>query len=125
MPDCQGRYEWGWKPAGSALELALDKTVFPAAVGLQSQTAVGPQLSLGAKAMGCLDQRDQQSAANRANRRNLAQQIHGLVFPALGQQITPHLLTQNIQRVELLVVKFGATAHAGFHDLAESLRPMA
>src|SRR5437016_6303318 len=90
-----------------------------------SQTPVGPELPLGAKAVGCLDQRNQQSPANRANRKNLAEQIHGLVFPALGQQITPHFLTQNIQRVELLVVKFGATAHAGFHDLAESLRPMA
>jgi hypothetical protein len=51
-----------------------------------------------------LDQRDQQSRANRADRRNLPQQIHGTVFPALRQKVASHLLTQSLQRVELLAV---------------------
>jgi hypothetical protein len=43
------------------------------------------------------------------------------VLSALGQQIAPHLLAQNIQRVELLVVELGSAAHAGFGDLAEAI----
>src|SRR4029077_1280853 len=107
------------------LELTLDKTVFPAAVGLQSQTAVGPELPLGAKAMGRLNQSDQQSRPNGSDRRNLAQPLHRAVLSALGQEITPHFLTQDIQRVELLVVELGTTAHAGLCDLAEPFRTIA
>jgi hypothetical protein len=53
-----------------SFELPLDKTVFPAAVGFQSQTAVGPPF--GAKTMGRLNQSDQESCPNGSNQRNLA-----------------------------------------------------
>src|SRR2546427_5741644 len=114
----------GQEPFG-ALELALDKTVFPAAVGLQSQTAIGPELPLGAKAMRRLDQSDQQSRPDRTNRWNLTQPLHRGVLAALGQEIKPHPLAQNSQGIELLVVEFGATAHAGFGDFAEPFRSVA
>jgi len=94
-----------------ALELTLDKTVLPAAVGLQSQAAVGPQLPFGAKAMGRLNQSDQQSRPNRSDRRNLAQPLHRAVLATLGQQILPYLLAQNNQRIELPVVELGSAAH--------------
>jgi hypothetical protein len=42
-------------------------------VGSQSQSAVGSQLSLGTEAIGCLHQRNQQSGADGADRRNLPQ----------------------------------------------------
>ncbi len=46
-----------------SFELAANETVFTAAVGLQRQTNVGPELALGTKAMGRLDQSHQQSGA--------------------------------------------------------------
>src|SRR2546427_11054558 len=103
----------GQEPFG-ALELALDKTGFPAAVGLQSQTAVGPELPLGAQEMWRLDQSDQQSRPDRTNRWNLTQPLHRGVLAALGQQLTPHLLAQNSQGIERLAVELGQTSHAGF-----------
>src|SRR5437879_11791934 len=104
----------GVEPANSqepfgALELALGKTVFPAAVGLQSQTAVGPQLPLGAKAMWRLDQSDQQSRPDRTNRWNLTKPIHRGVRAAIGKQLTPQLIAKNRQAIDLMVVDMGHT----------------
>ena len=48
-------------------------TVLRAVVRLNRETAVGPQLSLGAETMRGLDQRDEQRGSDRADRRNLAQ----------------------------------------------------
>jgi hypothetical protein len=39
------------------------------------KTAVGPKLTLGAEAMGCLQYGYQQGGANRTDRRNLAKQF--------------------------------------------------
>src|SRR6476646_370057 len=64
-----------------AFQLAANDAVFPTIVGSQSQSAVGPQLPLGTEAMGRLHQSDQQSGADRADRRNLPQQSHGRMFP--------------------------------------------
>ena len=66
-------------------ELTTHEPVFPTGVSRQRQAAVGPQLPLGAKAMGCLHQRDQQSRSNGSNRGNLPQQFHHAVFLALCQ----------------------------------------
>ena len=63
-----------------AFELSLHEAVFAAAGGLQSQTAVGPELPLGAKAMRRLNQSNQQSRPDRTDRRNLAQQFIALCF---------------------------------------------
>src|SRR5688572_11214771 len=48
-----------------ALQPGSHKVVLSAAVRLQSQTAVGPKLSLGAKTMRRLDQSDQQGPTSR------------------------------------------------------------
>jgi len=56
-----------------AFELATDETIFSAGVRPQRQSAVGPQLPLGAEAIRRLYQSDQQSGADGANRRNLPQ----------------------------------------------------
>ena len=54
-----------------APQLALEVAVFPASAGFQCQSAVGPQLSLGAETMRRLDQRYHQRRANGPERRNL------------------------------------------------------
>jgi hypothetical protein len=45
--------------------------VFAAVVSLESESAVGSQLPLGAKTMRCLEQRNQQRGTNRTQIRNL------------------------------------------------------
>src|SRR5437879_13877293 len=72
-----------------------------------------------------LDQSDQQSRPDRTNRWNLTQPFHRGVLAALGQEIKPHLLAQNSHGIALLVVEFGATAHAGFREFAQPFRPVA
>src|ERR1700693_5215039 len=56
-----------------AFQLASDKAIFPTGVSPQRQSTVGPQLPLGAEAIGRLYQSDQQSGADGANRGNLPQ----------------------------------------------------
>src|ERR1022692_2565442 len=55
------------------LQLSSHVMVLRAVVRLNRETAVGPQLPLGAKTMRGLDQRDEQCGSDRADRRNLAQ----------------------------------------------------
>src|SRR6266699_2582334 len=55
------------------LQLSSHVTVLRAVARLNRETAVGPQLSLGAETMRGLDQRDEQRGSDRADRRNLAQ----------------------------------------------------
>src|SRR5882724_7674741 len=59
-----------WFPG--RLQLSLDRAVLRAVVGLQRKPAVGPQLALGAEAVGRLQQRHQVSRPKRTNTRNLA-----------------------------------------------------
>src|ERR1700690_4644712 len=106
-------------------ELSLQNAVFAADGSLQSQTAVGPELPLGAEAMRGLNESDQQSCSDRTNRRNLAQQIRRVVLLALPQQIASDLLTKSLQCVELLIVELCPAAHAGFGDLGQPFVPMA
>ena len=47
------------------------------------------------------------------------------MFSALGQQLSPHLLVQKQQRVELLVIHLGPAAHAGLDDFLEPCSAMA
>ncbi len=55
------------------LQLSLDRAVLRAVVSLQRKPAVGPQLALGAEAVGRLDQSNQECCADWTDRRNLAQ----------------------------------------------------
>jgi hypothetical protein len=72
-----------------------------------------------------LAERVQQRCANGADRGNLAQQLGGVMLPALDQQLASHLLVQEQQGVELLVVKLRPAAHAGFGDFRQPLCPAA
>ena len=54
-----------------ASQLALDIAVFPAGASFQGQSAVGPQLSLGAETMRRLDQSHHEGRTNGPERRNL------------------------------------------------------
>src|SRR6516164_5899026 len=96
------------------LQLSTHVPVLRTVAGVDRQSAVRPQLPLGAEAMWGLDQRDQQSGAHRTDRRNLPQQFRGPMFPALSQQIPPHGLTQRSQSIELLVEELGPPAHPSF-----------
>ena len=55
-----------------ALQFAAHGAVLAAIVSLHGETAVGPELPLGAETMRCLQQRHQQGRANRTDGRNLA-----------------------------------------------------
>ena len=55
------------------LQLSAHVTVLRTVARIDRQSAVCPQLSLAAKPMRGLDQRDQQSGSDGADRRNLAQ----------------------------------------------------
>jgi len=54
--------------------------------------------------------------------RNVARQFPRLVLPALGLEIFPHLLAQEPQDIELLVVVVGASPDVGFADLTKPFR---
>src|SRR5882762_9665294 len=85
------------------LQLASHVAVLRAVACLDRQTTVCPKLPLRAEPMRSLDQRNQQSGPNRANVRNLPQQLRRSMFPALGQQVPSHDLAQSSHRIELLV----------------------
>ena len=67
-----------------SLQLSFNRTVIGTAVRFDGKTTVFPERSLGAEAVRGLNQRDQQSCANRTDRRDLAEQFRGLVFLTLG-----------------------------------------
>ena len=69
----------------ASLQLTLHRVVFSTAVRLQRQTAVRPELFLGAKPVRRLDQRHQQSRPNRTDIRNLAEQVRRGMLAALRQ----------------------------------------
>ena len=54
------------------LQLTIHVAVLRTVMCFYPQTAVGPQLSLRAKTMRCLNQRDQHSRPNRTDTGNLA-----------------------------------------------------
>src|ERR1700686_5016107 len=99
--------------------------VIGAAVCLDANSAVSPQLPLGAETVRGLQNAKQYGRPDRANRRDLAEPSPGLVFLTLGEQITPHLLAQCSQCIQLLVVKLRPPAHSQFADLPEPLGTMA
>ena len=74
--------------------------------------------------MRCLHQGDQQRRPDRTDPRNLAEQFPRLVFLAFHPQIPPHLLAQEPQHIQLLVVVFSAPPYAGFPDLVQPCRPV-
>src|ERR1700681_3867166 len=108
-----------------AFQLALHDSVFPARGSFQCQTTVGPQLPLGAKTMRRLHQSNEQNGPNGSNRRNLSQQFHGAVFPALSQQISSYLFAKQPKCVQLLVVNPRPTRHPGCAYLGQPLGAIA
>src|ERR1700693_6148249 len=71
-----------------------------------------------------LDEREPQGCTNRPDRWDLAQQLRGVVLSALGQQLSPRLLVQEQQCIELLVVKLRPVAHAGLGDFHQPFGTM-
>src|SRR5258708_11904372 len=83
----------------AAPHLAFDVVVFPAVAGFQSQSAIGPELSLGAETMRGLDQSHRQSRANWPHGGDLAQFGSDGMLATLRQQFTPGLLAQGLQHI--------------------------
>src|SRR6202166_775941 len=101
-----------------SLQFPSDIAVLTAVVGLQRETTVSPQLTLGTETVWRLQLRNQQGRTNRTDRRNLAKQFHGMMLAALGQQIASRLLTHRLQQIQLLIEPFGPETNSGFRDLA-------
>jgi hypothetical protein len=53
-----------------ALQLSLDTAMLGTAVGLDSEPALRPELSLGTEPVRCLQERDDQSRPDRTDERN-------------------------------------------------------
>src|SRR5712691_6075280 len=66
-----------------ALQLSLDIPVLGTAVRLDCKPTVAPELSLGAKPVGRLQQRDQKGRSDRTDRGDLTEQLRRAVLPAL------------------------------------------
>src|SRR3989475_11422291 len=66
-----------------ALQPPLDIPVLRTAVRLDSKTTVAPELSLGAKPVGGLDERDQKGRSDRTDRGDLTERLRGAVLPSL------------------------------------------
>src|SRR5262249_43131357 len=105
-------------------ELAFRYLVISAAVHLDAQAAVRPQLPLGTKPVWGLQNAQQHRRPDRADRRNLAKPLPSLVPLALRQQLSAHCLAQRSQVVQLLIIKFSSQAHSRFIDFPEPLGPM-
>src|SRR5258708_39372301 len=92
---------------GHALSVSLQFpshiALLTAVVGLQRETTVSPQLTLGTETVWRLQLRNQQGCTNRTVRRNLAKQFHGMMLAALGQQVVSRLLTHRLQQIQLLI----------------------
>jgi hypothetical protein len=80
-----------------ALQLTTDKAELRTVVCLNAQATIGPQLPLAAEPVRGLDQRDQAGCSNRADAGNLAQELRGLVFPALGQKLGSQVSPQGLR----------------------------
>src|SRR5260370_4801290 len=95
-----------------SLQFPSDIAVLAAVVGLQRETTVSPQLALGTETVWRLQLRDQQGCTHRTDRRNLAQQFHGMMLAALGPQALSRLLTHRLQQITLLREPFGPPANS-------------
>src|SRR6266404_3167992 len=89
------------------------------------QTTVFPQRPLGSEAVRSLQNAQQHSCPDRANRGDLAELFPGPLLFTLRQQLAPHSLAQHSQRIKLLVVKLRSPAHSEFLDLLQPLGTMA
>src|ERR1700733_6911158 len=92
---------------------------------LNAEAAEGPQLSLGAKSMRCLQDTEQHGRSNWTDRGNLTERFPGLVFLAFRQQLAANLLAQGSQGIQLLEVELCSPMHTRFSDLPEPFGAMA
>src|SRR5258705_9602741 len=101
-----------------SLQFPSDIAVLTAVVGLQRETTVSPQLTLGTETVWRLQLRNQQGCTNRTDRRNLAKQFHGMMLAALCHQVASGLLTHRLQHIQFLQEPFGPETNSGLRDLA-------
>ena len=88
-----------------SLQLSIDGTMIGTATCFYGQTTVFPQRPLGSEAVRSLQNAQQHSCPDRANRGDLAELFPGLLLFTLRQQLAPHSQAQHSQRIQLLVIK--------------------
>src|ERR1039457_5508835 len=93
----------------SAYQLPILKAIISGRSRLQRQPAVSPELTLGAEAVRRLHFSDQQRRADRSQKRNGAQPLHGFMLATLQNQLLTRFAAQRLQDIELLIKEFGAT----------------
>src|SRR4030095_14810318 len=95
-----------------------------AVMGFDGESAIGPQLPLGAESVWRLQQGHQQRGANRTDGRNLAQTPHRRMSAALSDQIVARLMMQGAEEIELLIEPFCAPTNSSLGNLAQPFAAM-
>ena len=108
-----------------ASQLSFHIAVFRTDASLQSQSAVSPQLALGAKTMGSLNQSHQQGSANWPYVGNLPELTGDLVLVTLPQQLPPCWLPQPLRHVQRFVEMFSTPANSAMRNLLQPQVAMA
>src|SRR5208337_3546608 len=91
-----------------AFHLSVNHAVFAAVAHLQSQSAVGPELALGAEAMRRLHPANQHRRANRTQERNRTQQLGLRILATLHNHVALGLAAQLLHSLQLLIEKLCA-----------------
>ena len=88
-------------------QLAVAVAVLCAGANLQGQSAIGPQLPLGAKSLWSLQQGNQQRRPDRPHVRNLPQLVADGMLATFHQQIVPGQPVQSLHRVQWFIESLG------------------
>src|SRR5215468_1164439 len=108
-----------------ASELAVDDLVIGAAARLESKSAVGPELAVGAEAKRGLNARNQQGRTDCSHKGNAAEHCGGRMLAPFFDEIAAYLPAQSLQAVQLLEHALGTIALSRLLDLAQPLFPAA
>src|SRR5271168_3994573 len=104
-----------------ALHLSFNHAVLGAVAGLQRQSAVSPELALGAEPVRRLHPRDQHRRTQRTQKWHRLQPLGRRVLPALDDQVVPRLAAQLLQGVQLLVKALGSTPQSASAERCQIL----
>jgi hypothetical protein len=71
--------------------------------------------------MRCLDDRDQQRRPHRPDAGDLFQQLASCILATFGDQLTPSLLAQGLEEIQLLIQSLGSSPQTRFSQLLQAL----
>jgi len=99
------------------LQLSVNVTILRTIVRHHRKAIVCPQLPFTSKAVRRLHQCHELCGPQRSDERNLTQQFHSRMLPALNDQFSTHRVPQALQSIHLLVKQLGTAAYAGLMNL--------